>query len=50
MKKYSYLCNAKSLNIKIMNVISCEEFIDTQTQRFKEPDEDFYRAITMDEF
>ena len=33
-----------------MNVISCEEFIDTQTQRFKEPDEDFYRAITMDEF
>ena len=33
-----------------MNAVSCKEFADTKTQRFKKPDEDFYRAITMDEF
>ena len=40
----------KFLNIKIMNVVSSKEFVNIREKRYKEPDEDFYRAITMDAF
>ena len=33
-----------------MNVVSSKEFVNTREKRCKEPDDDFYRAITMDEF
>jgi len=33
-----------------MNVVSSKEFVNTREKRYKEPDDDFYRAITMDEF
>ena len=33
-----------------MNIVSSKEFVNTREKRYKEPDDDFYRAITMDEF
>ena len=33
-----------------MTVVSCKKFTGAKTKRYKAPDDDFRRAITMDEF
>jgi len=44
-----YLCRI-IINIKTMNVVGSKKFTATKTKRYKAPDDDFRRAISMDEF